>query len=186
MPGAFFVLVVCLGGCGSNLTSIHSNHTKFHRGVLALGFRGCGNRNSHLIGAERVSIIHPSSIIRSSHPHPRQQQQRIRKGVTMGRSKHRQIKHNLESIDADQPRSPHPTTHITSIAEIDIDHIADGRPTTHKAAATDHYHSSNPTRQGAMVRFGFRLSRLSGAVHSGGNVAFSPDGNTLYSIVRNR
>lgn len=36
------------------------------------------------------------------------------------------------------------------------------------------------------MRFGFRLSRLSGAVHSGGNVAFSPDGNTLYSIVHNR
>lgn len=36
------------------------------------------------------------------------------------------------------------------------------------------------------MRFGYRLSRLSGAVHSGGNVAFSPDGNTLYSIVQNR
>jgi periodic tryptophan protein 2 len=36
------------------------------------------------------------------------------------------------------------------------------------------------------MRFGYRLSRLSGAVHSGGNVVFSPDGNTLYSLVGNR
>ena len=36
------------------------------------------------------------------------------------------------------------------------------------------------------MRFGYRLSRLSGAVHSGGNVVFSHDGNTLYSLVANR
>lgn len=36
------------------------------------------------------------------------------------------------------------------------------------------------------MRFGYRLSRLSGAVHTGGNVVFFPDGNTLYSLVGNR
>ncbi|EWM22550.1 small nucleolar ribonucleoprotein complex subunit, partial [Nannochloropsis gaditana] len=36
------------------------------------------------------------------------------------------------------------------------------------------------------MRFGYRPSRLLGAVHSGGNVVFSPDGNTLYSPVTNR